>query len=103
MKIYDVSRVIRVKNNTVADTKVILADDMKKYVELILEEYGQYIPEPTKNFLKSIDNYSDRIVVQDTGTISMFATDTEVIMPEGAYKIFKFLKLVPGYGINKKH
>lgn len=91
------------KNNTIINTKRVLANDMKKYVELILEEYGQYIPETTKEFLKSIDNYSDRIVVQDTGTISMFATDAEVIMPEGAYKIFKYLKMVPGYGINKKH
>ena len=69
---------IRVKNNTIINTKTVLANDMKKYVELILEEYGQYIPEATKDFLKSIDNYSDRIVAQDTGTISMFATDTEV-------------------------
>jgi len=95
--------VIRVKNNTIVDTKKVLAADMKKYVELILEEYGQYIPETTKAFLKSIDNYSDRIRVQDTGTISMFATETEVIMPEGAYKIFKYLRMLPGYGINKKH
>lgn len=51
MKIYNVSRVIRVKSNTATDTKVILADDMKKYVEMILEEYGQYIPEPTKKRL----------------------------------------------------
>jgi len=83
--------------------KNILADDMKKYVELILKEYGDYIPKDKKAFLKSIDDYYDRIVVQDTGTISMFATDSEVIMPKGADKIFKYLKMVPGYGINKKH
>jgi len=92
-----------VKNNSIISVKRVLADDMKKYVNLILEEYGQYIPQTTKEFLKSIDDYSDRIVVQDTGTISMFATETEVIMPEGAYKIFKYLKMIPGYGINKKH
>lgn len=84
-------------------TRRVLADDMKKYVELILKEYGACIPESTREELGSIDDYINNIVVEDTGTISMFAEGTSVIMPEGAYKIFKYMKLVPGYGINKNH
>jgi len=89
--------------NNFDDIKKVLANDMEKYVELILKEYGNFIPTNVKSFLESIDNYYDRIAVRDTGTISMFATNSEVIMPEGANKIFKYLKMVPGYGINKKH
>lgn len=84
-------------------TRSILADDMKKYVEIILKEYGSFIPEQHKEYLKSISDYSSRIMVQDTGTISMFANDKGVVMPKGAYKIFKYLKMIPGFGINKNH
>lgn len=89
--------------NTVESTRKVLADDMKKYVEIILKEYENVIPAEQKEFLRRIDDYLPRIMVYDTGTISMFAIDIGVVMPEGAYKIFKYLKMMPGYGINKNH
>lgn len=91
------------KNEDLEKTRSVLAEDMKKYVEIILKEYGNFIPEQHKEYLKSINDYSSRIMVQDTGTISMFANGTGVVMPEGAYKIFKYLRMMPGFGINKNH
>jgi hypothetical protein len=90
-------------NNKVENTRRVLADDMRKYVQVILKEYGEAIPEERKEFLKTIDDYSSRIVIKDSGTISMYATEKDIIMPKGAYRIFKYMKMIPGYGINKKH
>ena len=90
-------------NNKVENTKRILAKDMKEYVQVILKEYGGVIPEERQKFLSAIDDYYSRIIVEDSGTISMFATNNGIIMPKGAYQIFKYMRMIPGYGINKKH
>ena len=91
------------EKNKIENTKRILAEDMKKYVEVILKEYATVIPEERQEYLKKIDEYYSRIIVEESGTISMFATPRGIIMPKGAYKIFEYMKLIPGYGINKKH
>lgn len=91
---------IKDKNENV---KAILAENMKKYVQIILKEYAKVIPEERQRFLRENDDYYSRIIIKDTGTISMFATNEGIVMPKGAYKIFKYFKLIPGYGINKKH
>lgn len=87
----------------IAKTKCVLADDMRKYVQIILKEYATEIPNERQEFLQETDEYYSRIIVEDSGTISMFATNDGIIMPEGAYKIFKYMKFIPGYGINPKH
>ena len=89
--------------SSMEETRKILADDMQKYVQLILKDYESVIPKGRQEFLREIDNYYPRIIVEDNGTISMFATNDGIIMPKGAYEIFKYMKLIPGYGINKKH
>lgn len=91
------------ENSKIEDTKRILAEDMKKYLQVILKEYSNIIPEEKQEYLKNIDEYSSKIILEDSGTISMFATPRGIIMPKGAYKIFKYMKFIPGYGINKKH
>ena len=91
------------EKNKIENTKRILAEDMKKYVEVILKEYATVIPEERQEYLKKIDEYYSKIIVEESGTISMFATARGIIMPKGAYKIFKYMKLIPGYGINKKY
>lgn len=91
------------KKNKIEDTRHVLAEDMKKYVQVILKEYGDVIPEERREFLREIDDCYSRIMVEDSGTISMFATSSGIIMPKGAYEIFKYMKRIPGYGISKKH
>jgi len=91
------------KKNTIEDTRYIMAEDMKKYVQVILKEYGDFIPEERQEFLRGIKDFYSRIIVEDSGTISMFATKKGIIMPKGAYQIFKYMKVIPGYGISKKH
>lgn len=89
--------------NSIEQTKRVLAEDMKKYVEIILKEYGDFIPEERKVFLSGIYDYCSRIQVCESGTISMFATATEIIMPLAAYEIFQALRTHPEYGSNKNH
>jgi len=89
--------------NKLDNIRTVLATDMKRYVEVILKEYGNYIPEAKKEALNGIDDYSNQIKIQDTGTISMFADGLDVIMPKAAEKIFKYLKMIPGFGLNKEH
>lgn len=94
---------INIKKHNIDNTKFILAEDMKKYVKIILDEFGDVIPEEKQLFLRKIDDYNKRILLIDYGTISMFANSENIFMPIGAYKIFRFMKLIPGYGINKNH
>ena len=91
------------KPKLIDNAKHILAEDMEKYVQIILKEYEKFIPQERQEYLKSIPEYQSRIIVEDSGTISMFAVGNNVIMPLSAYKIFKYMKMIPGYGINKKH
>ena len=87
----------------IEQTKQVLAHDMKRYVEIILQEYGDAISEDRQEFLRKITDFVSKIKVKNTGTISMFATKEEIVMPEGAYKVFKYMKMLPVYGINKRH
>ena len=91
------------KNKNINNTIRVLAEDMKKYVEIILSEYGETNPEERKQFLRGISDYPSVIKIEDSGTISMFATKEAIILPAGAYKTIEFLRRIPGYGINKSH
>ncbi len=90
-------------NDKFEKARKVLAHDMREYVQLILKEHTNDIHQERQEYLRAIDDYYSRIVVTDNGTISMFATNREIIMPSLAYKIFKYMKFIPGYGINKKH
>lgn len=92
-----------VTEEKIRNTQRVLAEDMKLYVEAILKEYGDFIPQERKHFLQGITNFENNIIIKESGTISMFANPEGVIMPLGAYKVFNFIRKIPGYGINKKH
>lgn len=91
------------RKNNINNTRQVLAEDMKKYVQLILKEYKNFIPKERQEFLIGISDYYSRVTVEDRGTISMFATNNGIVMPESAYRIFRLMKFIPGYGVNKKH
>ena len=84
------------KNKSIEETRHVLAEEMKKYVEIILKEYGKFIPKDRQDFLRSIQDYASRIIIRDTGTISMFAYKDKIYMPQNAYKVFRFMKMIPG-------
>lgn len=83
--------------------KKVLEEDLKKYVSIILKENENFIPVERKKFLKAIKRWDNIVTVRDNGTISMFATNKNIIMSKSAFKVFRYMKLIPGYGINKSH
>ena len=90
------------KYNIEEDRK-ILACKVKKYVEIIEEEYKYIMPEYAKTYLHSVRDYNDIVVIEDTGTISLFATARNILLPLDAYKVMNAMSKVLGFGVNKKH
>ncbi len=76
---------------------------VKVYVETIKNKYGKYMADMKLQQLNSIEDYSKIIKIFDYGSINGYATDYNVYMPLCADKIFKLMRFVPGYGINKSH
>ena len=85
------------------ELKNVLARQLKTYIEIIKKEYKDFIPKERLDFLNSINNLNDVIVIEDTGTISMFVHNDKIYFPTSAFKIINKMKLIPGFGINKKH
>lgn len=92
-----------VAEKSITKTRKVLATDMKNYVEVIIKEHKDVIPQERLHFLQNIYNFENNIFIKDSGTISMFANSEGLVMPSGAYNIFQLIRRIPGYGINKKH
>ena len=80
-----------------------LTKQLEKYTKLIIQEYHSYIPKETLQKIKSIEDFSSIIKIEDYGNINAYATSTNIFIPLSATVVFKTLKKYPGYGINKKH
>lgn len=87
----------------ISEIKKSLAIDLQLYIEIIKDEYRDYIPKERLDFLNSIKNFKDIIVIKNTGTINMFVRDNNIYFPTTAHKIINQMKLIPGFGINKHH
>ena len=95
-------------NNNITEQekdKKNIATNFKKYVQIILSEYGEIIPKPIKDRLMSINNYEDLVKIYDTGTISLFAdpNTSKIHLPLGAYNAIKALSQNSEYGSDKTH
>lgn len=80
-----------------------LADNLNKYIEAIIEKYGDFIPPYKLKELKAIEDYESIIKIYNTGSINAYANNKEITMPLCANKILSFFSMIPGYGINKNH
>ncbi len=85
----------KIKNN--------LAHQLKFYIYIIKEEYKDFIPKEKMEYLNSINNFNSIILIEKTRTISMFVRDNKIYFPKSAFNILNKMKLIPGFGINKKH
>ncbi|MFA5603260.1 MAG: hypothetical protein WDA12_00170 [Bacilli bacterium] len=85
----------KIKNN--------LAIDLQLYIEIIKDEYKDFISKERLDFLNSINDFKNIIIIKNTGTISMFVRDNNIYFPTSAYKIINKMKFIPGFGINKNH
>lgn len=89
--------------NKKENIKNILAKQIKEYMEIIIKEYGEYIPCEHLIYLKTIEDLKDKIHIEKTGTITLFVRDGEFYFPEHVEGILNKLKFVPGFGRDKNH
>ena len=76
----------------------------KEYVQIILNEYKDVIPKDIKERLNKITDFSNYVQIEDTKTISLFATKDGVIhLPLDAYKAISILATYKEYGSNKNN
>ena len=79
----------KIKNN--------LIPIIKKYIEIIKEEYKDYTEIPDNIDLKKY------VHIEDTGTISLFIRGGHFYFPTDAFKVLEIMKKMPGFGSNKNH
>lgn len=79
----------KIKNN--------LIPIIKKYIEIIKEEYKDYTEIPYNIDLKKY------VHIEDTGTISLFIRGGHFYFPTDAFKVLEIMKKMPGFGSNKNH
>ncbi|MDD4547860.1 MAG: hypothetical protein PHI05_03880 [Bacilli bacterium] len=85
------------------EIKNSLALDLQLYIEIIKDEYKNFIPKERLEFLNSIKDFKDIIIIKNMGTISMFVRGNNIYFPASANKIINQMKFIPGFGINKHH
>ena len=93
------------ETKTVKNHRRILADEMKKFVEMIIEDYKNYIPHERKEHVKKIDDFYDIVKIRDDKKLVFTSNEKEncVTMPGYVYKIRRYVRFIPGFGINKNH
>lgn len=93
-----------VDNKIKDEDRVYLSKELSNYVDIIKKEYGSYIPNYKNEILNVIDNYEDQIVIENTGTISLYyGRDGKIHLPELAYEVIDKFKNNPLYGSDKNH
>lgn len=94
-----------VDNKTKNEDISYLSNYLKKYVNIINQEYGSYIPITRKIELDRIDNYEDEIKIENTGTITLYYYDSDkkIHLPELAYSVIDEFKKNELYGIEPNH
>lgn len=94
-----------VDNKTKSEDISYLSNYLKKYVNIINQEYGSYIPITRKIELDRIDNYEDEIKIENTGTITLYyyGSDKKIHLPELAYSVIDEFKKNELYGIEPNH
>lgn len=80
-----------------------LSNNLQKYISIIIEEYGSYIPEERKKYLESIIDYESCIEITDTGTISLYYINDKIYFPTLAFFVLEQLKNSPNYQSNPNH
>lgn len=89
--------------NQIQRDQQILSCYLEKYIQIILAEYNNIIPNEKKEFLTNIDDYTNLIKTDETGTISLFVRNNKIYLPISAYQAIEEMKKNPQFGSNKNH
>lgn len=82
-----------------------IANLFQLYVKIILNEYKDIIPNSISQKIANITDFSNYVIIENTGTISLFATldDSIIHLPLDAYKVIGALSMTSEYGSDKLH
>lgn len=74
-----------------------LITEIKKLIEIIIQEYPSLVDIPTNYDLQEL------VHIEETGTISLFVRNKNFYFPLDAFKVLEALKKIPGFGTVKNH
>lgn len=80
--------------------------NMEKSKEKLLVLLRKYINIISNDFnidIKDCEILEDKIIIEDTGSISLFVRDGKIYLPLLAYEVIDDFKKNPNYGTNKGH
>lgn len=80
-----------------------LANNLQRYISIILEEYASYIPKERKKYLENIKDYESCIEIADLGTISLYYFNNKIYFPTLAFSVLEHLKNNQQYRSNPNH
>lgn len=80
-----------------------LTERIKEYINIIINEYGPYMPMDVLTRLRGIQDFSKILRIYDYGEVSAYADEENVHMPLCADRLLNIASRIPGYGINKDH
>ena len=80
-----------------------LTERIKEYIQIIVKEFGLYMPKYIMNKLNSIEDYSQILKIYDYGEVNAYADSRNVHMPLCADRLLNIVSRIPGYGIHKNH
>lgn len=101
--IIDVGRGSIMNEFNTSKVRETLSMNIEKYIYLIKNEYGTYMPEENLKRLNDIKNFKQILKIYDYGEVSAYANEQNIMMPLCADRILRIFSKIPGYGINKKH
>lgn len=81
----------------ISNIKSNLVSEIEKLVEIIKNEYPNLVDIPDDC------DFSKRVHIENTGTISLFVNNKHFYFPLDAFKILETLKKLPGFGMMKNH
>ena len=90
-------------NVKLAEMHSRLTERIKKYINIIINEYGPYMPVDVITRLRGIQDFSKILRIYDYGEVSAYADEENVHMPLCADRLLNIASRIPGYGINKDH
>ena len=76
---------------------------IEKYIKVIIEKYGEFIPKERLTYLYNIKDYSKIIQIFNYSSINGYANNKYISLPLSADIVIGELKNIPSYGTNKSH
>ena len=79
-----------------------IINELKKYFNIIINEYKNYMPKEDLEYLQNYD-FNKNIHIENTGTISLYVNNKELYLPTLAFPVLEELSKQQNFGSDKTH